>query len=60
VPGDVVTRIGTRPVHRPLDAAGVVLGSDPGTHVSVEIVRGGAPATFDVELATVPKSQAGF
>jgi S1-C subfamily serine protease len=51
-------RIGTRPVHRVLDAANVVLGSDPGTHVAVEIVRRGVPATVDVELAPLPASQA--
>ena len=60
VPGDLVMRVGARPVHRVLDAANVVLGSDPGTHVAVEIVRRGVPATFDVELAPVPASQAAF
>jgi serine protease DegQ len=59
VPGDLVTRVGARPVHRLLDAANVVLGSDPGTHVPVEFVRRGLPATVDVELAPVPASQAG-
>jgi len=60
VPGDLVVRIGARPVHRTLDAANVVLGSDPGTHLAVEIVRRGVPATVDVELAPVPASQAAF
>ena len=52
--------VGSGDVHRVLDAANVVLGSDPGTHVDVEIVRRGVPATFDVELAPVPASQAPF
>ncbi|MGZ8255655.1 MAG: S1C family serine protease [Burkholderiaceae bacterium] len=60
VPGDLVTRVGARPVRRTLDAANVVLGSDPGTHVAVEIVRRGVPATVDVELAPVPATQAAF
>ena len=60
VPGDLVMRVGARPVHRTLDAANVVLGSDPGTHVAVEIVRRGVPTTVDVELAPVPASQAAF
>jgi serine protease DegQ len=58
VPGDLVTRVGSRPVHRTLDAANVVLGSDPGTHVTVEIVRRGVASTVDVELAPIPASQA--
>ena len=53
-PGDVVTRVGSRSVQRPLDAANVIVGSEPGTHVAVEIVRRGVPATLDVELAPVP------
>jgi serine protease DegQ len=59
VPGDVVTRVGTRSVHRTLDAASVIVGSDPGTHVPVEIVRRGVPATLDVELAPLPASHSG-
>jgi S1-C subfamily serine protease len=57
-PGDVVMRVGARPVHRTLDAANVVLGSDPGTHVAVEIVRHGVPTIVDIELAPVPASPA--
>ena len=60
VPGDVVMRVGTRPVRRTLDAADVVLGSDPGTHVAVEIVRRGVSTTVDIELAPVPASPAVF
>jgi len=59
VAGDVVTRVGERPVRRLLDAANVVVGNDPGTRVRVEIVRRGVPATFEVELAPVPASRAG-
>ena len=58
VPGDVVMRVGARPVHRTLDAANVVLGSEPGTHVAVDIVRRGVPTIVDIELAPVPASQA--
>jgi len=60
VPGDVVMRVGTCPVRRTLDAADVVLGSDPGTHVAVEIVRRGVSTTVDIELAPVPASPAVF
>ena len=60
MPGDLLMRIGARRVHRVLDAANVMLGSDPGTHVAVEIVRRGVPAIVDIELAPVPESQAPF
>ena len=49
LPGDFLTSVGGRPVHRLLDAANVVLGSDPGTRVAVEIIRGGVPGIVDVE-----------
>jgi S1-C subfamily serine protease len=54
LPGDVLVRVGGRRVQRPLEAGDVVIGSDPGTHVPVEVMRRGVPATFDVELAPVP------
>jgi serine protease DegQ len=59
VPGDLVTRVGARPVQRLLDAATVQLGSDPGTRVPVEFVRRGVTATVDVELAPVPAPPGG-
>jgi serine protease DegQ len=59
VPGDVVTRVGDRRVRRLVDAANVVIGNDPGTHVPVEVARRGAAVTFDVELAPMPASRAG-
>ena len=52
-------RVGDRRVQRQLDAADVVVGSDPGTHVKVEIVRRGVPMTFTVELAPVPSTEEG-
>jgi len=54
-PGDLVVRVGARQVQRQLDAADVIMGSDPGTRVPVEIVRRGVRATLDVELVPVPK-----
>ena len=59
VPGDLLVRVGERPVHGLVDAANVILGSDPGTHVRVQIVHRGVAATVDVELAPVPAMSAG-
>jgi len=59
LPGDLIVRVGARPVQKVLDAANVILGSDPGTHVAVNVTRGGVPATLDVELARVPALKAG-
>jgi serine protease DegQ len=59
VPGDVVKRVGARTVQRALDATNVVIGSEPGTHLPVEIVRRGVPSTLEIELAPVPASKSG-
>ena len=59
LPGDVVTRVGARSVQHPLDAASIIVGSEPGTHVAVQVVRHGVTETHDVELAPVPAAQSG-
>jgi len=53
-PGDVIVRIGDRPVTHAQDARSVVIGAEPGTHLPVEIVRNGARVPVDVQLAHVP------
>ena len=59
VPGDLVMRIGARPVHRTLDAADR-LSRDPGSHVAVAIAGRGVPTAVDGELAPDPASPAAF
>jgi len=60
VPGDILVRVGERPVQSLFDAANVMIGSDPGTHVPVEIAHRGVPATLDVQLGPVPAWKAGL
>jgi serine protease DegQ len=53
-PGDLIVRVGQRPVQHAQDVSGIVIGAEPGTHVRMDIARGGRPATVDVELAPRP------
>jgi serine protease Do len=57
-PGDVIVRVGERPVSRATDVRSVVVGAEPGTHVPIEFVRKGTRATVDVKLLPVPAQQA--
>jgi serine protease DegS len=57
-PGDIIVRIGDRPVTHSQDARSVVIGAEPGTHVAIEIVRNGKREAVDVQLASVPPQAA--
>jgi S1-C subfamily serine protease len=55
VAGDVIVRIGDRPVRHAQDARSVVIGVDPGSQVAVEIVRNGAREVVALQAAAVPR-----
>jgi serine protease DegQ len=56
-PGDVIVRLGESEVKHAQDVAGVVIGREPGTHVTMDVVRSGKRATVDVQLAPRPAPQ---
>ncbi|MFO1324502.1 MAG: trypsin-like peptidase domain-containing protein [Burkholderiales bacterium] len=53
-PGDVIVRVGEADVKHAQDVTGVVIGAEPGTHISVDIVRNGERTTRDVVLSQPP------
>ncbi|HTR57274.1 MAG TPA: trypsin-like peptidase domain-containing protein [Casimicrobiaceae bacterium] len=55
--GDVIVRVGDKPVRHAQDVNGVQIGNEPGTHVPMEIVRSGKQATVDVQLARIPNGE---
>jgi serine protease DegS len=55
--GDIIVRLGDKPVSHAQDARSVVIGIDPGTLVAVDLVRKGEHATVAVELGPVPLPQ---
>ena len=57
-PGDVIVRVGERPVQRPMDVTSVVIGGEPGEKVAIDFVRNGKRATAAVQLAPMPTQQA--
>jgi serine protease DegQ len=52
--GDVIRRFGDRTIDEPEDLAGGTLEMEPGTKVTLEIVRDGKSRTLDVTLGTRP------
>ena len=56
-PGDIIVRIGEKPVTHAQEARSVITGVEPGTHVLIEIVRNGARTTVDVGLLPVRAQQ---
>ena len=52
--GDIIVRIGEKPISHPQDARSVVIGVDPGAHVPIEIVRNGKREAVDAQLAPIP------
>jgi serine protease DegS len=54
VDGDIVVRVGDKPVRHPQDVNSVVIGNEPGTRVRLDIVRSGERASVEVQLARVP------
>ena len=56
-PGDIIVRVGDKPVRHPQDVNSVVIGNEPGTHVPMDIVRSGRHASVDVQLARIPNGE---
>jgi S1-C subfamily serine protease len=54
-PGDLIVRVGEKEVRHPREATGVVLGTDPGSRIPIELMRNGHPATVSVQLAPLPQ-----
>jgi S1-C subfamily serine protease len=57
--GDLIVRVADRRVRHPQDAMNITIGTEPGTHVPIAIVRNGKQANLDVQLGPVPAQQAG-
>ena len=57
--GDLIVRVADRRVRHPQDVMNITIGTEPGTHVPVAIVRNGKQASLDLQLAPVPAPQAG-
>jgi S1-C subfamily serine protease len=53
-PGDVIVRMGDTPVAQADDLAAATMQLDPGTKVTVEVVRDGKHGTVDVQLGQRP------
>jgi serine protease DegQ len=53
-PGDVIIRLGDRPIEEPDDLAALTLELEPGTKVPIEVQRNGKRQTMDVTLGTRP------
>ena len=56
-PGDIIVRVGDKPVHHAQDVNSIVIGNEPGTHVPMDIVRNGKHASVDVQLARAPNGE---
>ena len=56
--GDLIVQVGGKRVRHPQDVTNITIGTEPGTHVSIAIVRNGKRATLDVQLAPAPAQQA--
>ncbi len=57
-PGDIIVRVGGKPVRHAQDANSIGIGNEPGTHVPMDIVRSGKHASLDVQLARLPDGEA--
>jgi S1-C subfamily serine protease len=53
-PGDLIVRVGNKPVRHAQDVNTIVIGNEPGTHVAMNLVRGGKHGSVDVQLARNP------
>jgi putative serine protease PepD len=52
--GDVITKVGGRPIRDPTDISAAIAGKSPGNTVTVEIRRNGLTEKIDVALGTRP------
>jgi serine protease Do len=55
--GDVVKKVGSLAVARPLDIERAILGHKPGEDVEVSVVRNQKPVTLSLTLASLPQSR---
>ncbi len=53
-PGDLIVRVGEKDVRHPREATGVVLGTDPGMRIPIELMRNGKRTTVTVQPAPLP------
>jgi serine protease DegQ len=53
-PGDIIVRLGERPIEQPGDLVGTTLELEPGARVPVELIRGDKRLTLQVELGRRP------
>lgn len=53
-PGDIIVRFGERDIEQPEDVAGMTLELEPGSKVSLEVLRGGRREAVTVTLGTRP------
>ena len=56
--GDMIVQVGEKHVRHPQDVMNITIGTEPGAHVPIAIVRNGKRATLDVQLAPAPAQQA--
>jgi S1-C subfamily serine protease len=56
--GDLIVQVGEKHVRHPQDVTNITIGTEPGAHVPISIVRNGKRATVDVQLGPVPAQQA--
>ena len=56
--GDLIVQVGEKRVRHPQDVANITIGTEPGAHVPIGIMRNGKRTTLDVELAPLPAQQA--
>ena len=56
--GDLIVLVADKRVRHPQDVMNITVGTEPGTHVPIDIVRNGKQASLDVQLAPVPAQQA--
>jgi len=57
-PGDFIERVGEKHVRHPQDVTNIAVGTEPGTHVPIDIMRNGKRTTLDVQLAPLPQKPA--
>jgi S1-C subfamily serine protease len=56
-PGDVIVKLGERTIEQPEDLAGATMEIEPGTRVTLELLRDGRRSTASVELGRRPPLQ---
>jgi len=57
--GDLIVQVGEKRVRHPQDVMNITIGTEPGTHVQIGVVRNGKQVGLDVQLGPVPTQKAG-